>query len=110
MLPISDDYYNPLGLALIDKKKHWSHAFRRGVVEAMDPAICWRVPELLLGDVVVIRGDAGFTLDGDIMDEDDKYDAPLKGEGWRWCKWKDIEAIDERGSTEADERKAGSIR
>jgi len=94
MLPIKDDYHNPLGLKLIDQKKHWNHAFRRGVVEAIDPVIAWRIPEVTVGSVVIINGAAGFTLDGDIMDDDDKYDDPLKGESWRWCKWKEIEAIE----------------
>lgn len=96
MLPIREDIHNPLGLELIDKKKHWDHEFRRGVVEAMDPALCWRVPELMLGDIVIIRGDAGFTMDGDVLDEDDKFEEPLKGEGYRWMHWKEILAIDER--------------
>ena len=95
ILPIAGDYHNPMGLTLMDKKKHWDHQFRRGVVEAIDPVISWRIPDVLLGDVIVFKGSAGFTLDGDIMDEEDKYDEPLKGEGYRWLKWKEIEAVDD---------------
>jgi len=64
----------------------------------MDPAISWRIPEVMLGDVVILKGSAGFTLDGDLLDEDDKYDDPLKGENFRWCHWKEIEAIDDNST------------
>lgn len=96
MLPVTEDYYNPHGLLLQDKKKHWNHEFRRAVVVRVDPLVMWHIPDVHLGDTVIIRGAAGFTLDGDIMDEDDKYEEPLKGESFRWIKWKEIEAIEEK--------------
>lgn len=99
VLPIGDDYHNPISLTLMDSKKHWNHDFRRGVVEAMDPVISWHVPDVMLGDVIIFSGSAGFTMDGDIMDEEDKYDAPLKGEGWRWLRWHEVQAIDD-GTTQ----------
>lgn len=99
MLPVKGDYHNPLGLEILDQKKHWNHQFRRGRVVAFDPVIMWHVPDLMLGDVVVFNGSAGFTLDGDVMDDDDKYEDPLKGENFRWLHWKEIDAIDE-GETE----------
>lgn len=100
MIDIKDDYHNPLALNLIDKKKHWDYQFRRGQVVAFDPVIMWHVPELMLGDVVVFNGSAGFTMDGDVMDEDDKYDAPLKGESYRWLHWREVDAIDEKETEE----------
>jgi hypothetical protein len=93
MLPVTEDYYNPHGLILQDKKKHWNHEFRRGVIVRMDDDVAWHIPEVHVGDTVVFNGAAGFTLDGDIMDDEDKYDEPLKGEGFRWLKWKELEAV-----------------
>lgn len=80
-----------LGMKIEDKKKHWNHDYRRGVVEAVDPNIR---TEVSVGDTVVFNGAAGFTLDGDVMDEDDKYDAPMKGESFRWLKAKEVDAIE----------------
>lgn len=96
MLPISGDYHNPAGLNLISHKKHWQFDFRRAEVISFDPAIAWRVPELMLGDTVIIKGDAGFCLDGDILDEEDRYENPLKGESHRFMRWKEILAIEEK--------------
>lgn len=95
MLPIAGDHYNPHGLTLVDKKKHFEHAFRRAKVVSMDPAIAWHIPDVMPGDVVIIRGDSGFTTDGDVLDEDDKYEEPLKGEFYRWMHWKELLAIEE---------------
>jgi len=101
MLDIREDYHNPLGLNLINKKKHWDYSFRRGQIVAFDPSILWRVPDLMIGDVVVFSGSAGFTMDGDVMDEDDKYDEPLKGESYRWLHWKEVDAIDDKATEES---------
>jgi hypothetical protein len=98
MLDVKQDYHNPMGLNLISHKKHYDYQFRRGIIVAMDPRIQWHLPEVLLGDVVIFSGASGFTLDGDIMDEDDKYDAPLKGESYRWLHWKEIDAVDEEAT------------
>jgi chaperonin GroES len=99
MLPIQSDYQMNMGPALKrmgiqieDKKKHWNHSYRRATVQGIDPSIHSGV---CVGDTVIINGAAGLTLDGDILDEEDKWDEPLKGEGWRWCKARELEAIEE---------------
>ena len=97
MLPILKDYSNKLQLRLISHKKHWEHQFRRGLVEAIDPKLHVDFKE---GDVVIFNGASGFTLDGDILDEDDKYEAPLKGESFRWLKVKEVEVVDEGATPE----------
>lgn len=100
MIPISEDHRTNLGptlramgMTIEDKKKHWDHQYRRGRVVAVDPDVKAGV---VVGDVVVFNGAAGFTLDGDVMDEDDKYDEPLKGESFRWLKAKELDAIEEQ--------------
>jgi chaperonin GroES len=98
MIPIGEDHrtnmgptLRAMGMTIEDKKKHWDHKYRRAMVVGIDPAINAGV---CVGDVVVFNGAAGFTLDGDVMDEDDKYDEPLKGESFRWLKAKELDAID----------------
>lgn len=105
MIPIQDDHQmnmgptlKRIGIKIEDRKKHWDHSYRRGLVEALDPAVR---TEIEVGDTVIFNGAAGFTLDGDIMDDDDKYDAPLKGEGFRWLKAKEIDAIEVKQLEEA---------
>jgi chaperonin GroES len=99
MISIGEDHRTNLGptlrtmgIVIEDKKKHWDHQYRRGRVVAIDPDIKAGV---CVGDVVVFNGAAGFTLDGDVMDEGDKYDEPLKGESFRWLKAKELDAIEE---------------
>lgn len=99
MIPIGDDHLSNMGptlramkIQIEDRKKHWDHKSRRGTVLGIDPKIDAGV---CVGDVVVFNGAAGFTLDGDVMDEDDKYDDPLKGESFRWLKAKELDAIEE---------------
>lgn len=96
MVPRVEDFHNPLNLTLMDSKAHWDHAYRRGVVTAMDNREARKVPDVSVGDTVLFTGSAGFTLDGDILDEDDRYDDPLKGESWRWLKAKELLAVEEK--------------
>jgi co-chaperonin GroES (HSP10) len=93
MLPAKDDFLNSHHLSLVDQKKHFEHDFRRGRVLEIDPEI---LTEIQTGDVVIFHAARGFTLDGDILDEDDRYDAPMKGESMRWLKPKEIDAIDDQ--------------
>ena len=99
MIPIQEDHRANLGptlramkIQIEDKKKHWNHSYRRGIVRAVDPS---QNPGVAVGDTIIFNGAAGFTLDGDVMDEDDKYDEPLKGESFRWLKAKELDAIEE---------------
>lgn len=99
MISVQDDHIEMMGPALrtaglvtIDRKKHWDHVSRRGIVQAIDPRI---ETEVEIGDVVIFNGAAGFTLDGDVLDQDfDDLDQKVRGEGYRWLRAKEIEAID----------------
>ena len=71
MVPAVDQIHNPIKLVLIDQQKHWGHKVRWCKVLAIGPDVKVVNP----GDVVVIEGSAGKTLDG----EDIGY-----GEEYRW--------------------------
>ena len=88
MIPATRDLPNAHGLTLVDKQKHWQHASRRGIVVAMNPNID---SEVKVGDEILFAGSAGFTMDGDILDDD--FDEMGKGEGHRWLKEKEVLAI-----------------
>lgn len=79
-----------LGLKTFDKKKHYDHVVRRGIVRDLNPDIR---TEVKIGDLVLFEGAAGFTMDGDLIDEGlDEYG---KGEGHRWLKHRELLAIEE---------------
>lgn len=86
LLSVYDGQPNPLNLTIVDKKKHYDHTSRRGVVESLGAG----VHGIGLGDVVVFRGDAGFSLDGD-----PEFDRPEYGTEYRWLKESDCMAIEE---------------
>lgn len=86
MLPAQDDLANPLNLTLVDQKKHFEHSTRKAVVVAAGSG----TKDVKTGDRVVIRGDAGFTLDGDPEVQRAEY-----GESYRWLKEHEIEAVEE---------------
>ena len=81
-----------LGISTVDRNKHFEHLSRRGIVSAIPEGM---QTEFRIGDVVLFKGYAGFTLDGDVMDEGLDDHEPLKGEGYRWLKASEVEAIDE---------------
>lgn len=97
MIPVARDHEHLMGPALkaaglttVDKKKHWDHGVRRGIVRDINPGVR---TEVTLGDIVLFEGSAGFTMDGDLLDEGlDEYG---KGEGHRWLKEKELMAIEE---------------
>lgn len=63
--------------------------------------------EVAVGDVVIFHGAAGFTLDGDVLDQGfEDLDHTVRGEGYRWLKPKEIDAID---LEETERRKAVPI-
>ena len=86
--PAIEDIKNPLGLTLVDKKKHFEHSSRRGSVESVGAG----VHGVVVGDVVIFRGDAGFTMDGDPeVGERQGY-----GENeYRWLKEHELLAVEE---------------
>jgi len=86
MIDAINDLDNKLCLTLVDKKKHFAHVTRRGTVQAVGPD----VRLVSAGDVVVIRGDAGFTLDGD-----PEVERPEYGENYRWLKEEECLAVEE---------------
>jgi hypothetical protein len=86
MLPAVDDIPNSLGLTLVDKKRHYDHKSRRVVVQAVGRGVY----AVKAGDIVIIRGDSGFTLDGD-----PEVQRPEYGEEFRWLKESDCLAIEE---------------
>lgn len=99
MLEVHDDHEHMkgpalkgLGLVTVDRKKHWDHPGRRGQIVAADPDL---ETEVVVGDVVLFEGSSGFTLDGDVLDQDFwDQDQTVKGESYRWIKNKEIDAID----------------
>lgn len=84
VLPAIDDIHNPLNLTLIDKKKHFEHASRKGEITSVGAGVYG----VRVGDIVVFRGDAGFTMDGD-----PEVQRPEFGESYRWLKESDCMAI-----------------
>lgn len=102
MIPASKDLKNALGLQLVDKKVHWNHATRRGIVRDMNANV---KVDVKLGDVVVFKGSAGFTLDGDIIDDDFQEFGENKGESFRWLKESEILAVDEAMTEELSKPK-----
>jgi len=90
MLPAYDDLPNKLQLDLSaaeGKKRHYEHTYRRGVVASVGKD----VKEVKKLDVIIFRGDAGFTMDGDPEVENEIY-----GEGYRWLKAHECLAVEER--------------
>lgn len=86
VFPPGMEHANLLKLTLVDKKKHFQHPVRKGKVIAVGRG----VSEVRSGEVVIFRGDAGFTTDK----EHDGSD--LKGEDFRWLKPSDCLAVEER--------------
>src|SRR5262245_28092674 len=83
---LSVEERNPFGLSIIDGKKHFEHKSRRGVVEAVG----WGVKGVKVGDVVVFRGDAGFSMDYD------PEQAALDESRFRWLRESDCLAVEEK--------------
>lgn len=88
LLPAYDGISGKLGLTIIDKRKHFAHTVRRGVIESIGR----RIDGISVGDVVVFCGDAGFSLDGDAGVEGEEF-----GEGYRWLRWKECLGVEEVG-------------
>lgn len=85
---VYDGVPNPLNLTRVDQKKHYDHKARRGVVESVGSL----VHGISVGDVVVFRGDAGFSLDGDPeFQERQGFDV-----SYRWLKESDCLAKEEK--------------
>lgn len=84
MVPVTEELLNSLHLTLVDQKKHWDHTARKGVVQSVGGGVYG----IRVGDVVVFRGDAGFSMDGDPefahQDQENSY---------RWLKRDDCLAI-----------------
>lgn len=85
MLPVTGDLSNSHDLIIVDKKKHFEHKSRRGRVEATGRGV-WAVS---VGDVVVFRGDAGFSMDYD--PEQERLDESV----YRWLREDDCLAVEE---------------
>lgn len=75
MLPPHDGERNLLGLTLVDTRKHFEHTSRKAKVLAVGRS----VRQIHAGDVVVVKGSAGFTLDAEPVDE-----SGVKGNEFRW--------------------------
>lgn len=86
MIPRYADALNPLGLTWVDRKKHFEGDVRWGRVVRLADGVSW----LSVGDVVVFKASAGFTLDGDVMDPEH----PLKGETFRWLRQSECLAVE----------------
>ncbi len=95
LLPANMDLPNNFNLTLIDTKKHFDHASRRGVVVALGAGKF----DVAVGDVVVFRGDAGFSLDGD-----PEVERPEFGEGFRWLKKNDLLAVFDESKVAQEEK------
>jgi hypothetical protein len=91
MLPATEDISNSIHLILVDKKKHFEHTTRRGEVTSVGLGIYG----IVVGDVVVFGGAAGFTLDGD-----PEFDRPEKGEEYRWLKPEECLAVEDAMASE----------
>lgn len=94
LLSATLDLPNKINLTLIDSKKHFDHSSRKGVVTAVGAGIF----DVAVGDVVVFRGDAGFSLDGDPEVERAEF-----GEGFRWLKKNDLLAVFDWAAVQEDE-------
>ena len=90
-LPRYSGLENKLNLKLVDGKKHYD-GVRRGVVESVGAG----VQDVSVGDVVVFRGDAGFTFDYDpdseLQDAENSY---------HWLREPDCLAVEENVLQEA---------
>ena len=84
LLPVTDDVSNTLNLVLVDKKKHYEHTSRKGKVASVGRGVRY----IAVGDVVVFRGDAGFSMDGDPENQREIF-----GESHRWLKESDVLAV-----------------
>lgn len=94
MLPAYSDLANLLNLEIVEKKRHFDYTYRRGVAESVGEG----VDGVVVGDVVVFRGDAGFTLDGDPeVGERRGYGE----EHWRWLKQHECLAVEEKAEAGA---------
>lgn len=82
MIPSTDEIENKLNLALVDKKKHWDHKSRRGLILAVGPDV-FRVD---VGEVVIMHGSAGKTFG--------EYDKAFD-ESYRLIKQSECEAVDD---------------
>lgn len=89
MLGAYDGIPNPLGLKIVDQERHWRHKSRKCKVLAAGPKVEYVAP----GDVVIISGEAGKTLDG--------VGAGL-GEEYRWLVESDCLAAEESESVSKD--------
>lgn len=89
MIPRTEQLSNALSLTLVDKEKHWRHAFRKGKIIAVGPF----VRDVEVGQVVVMEGSAGTTLDG--------REVGL-GEEYRWLKEYEALAVEEPVKTELE--------
>ena len=87
MFPAIDDLPNKLNLTLIDKKKHYDHALRKGKVVSVGRL----VSEVGVGDVIYFRGDAGQSLDGDPELDRPEYN-DVK---YRWLNPREVEAVED---------------
>ena len=100
LLPVYDGEFNKLNLTIIDKKKHYDHVSRRGVVESVGVGVYG----VSVGDVVVFRGDAGFSLDGDPEVENEIYGkGSANGTFYRWLKESDCIAVVEESPSVNDQ-------
>lgn len=86
VLPVETDLRNPLGLKIIDRKRHFDHVTRTGIVYAVGPL----VEDVAIGEKVLFKGSAGRTLDGDPLD----LDNPVKGEKMRWLYESEVLAVE----------------
>lgn len=99
LLSVYDGEFNKLNLTIIEKKKHFEHVSRRGVVESVGKSVYG----VSVGDVVVFRGDAGFSLDGDPEVDNEIYGkGSTNGTCYRWLKESDCLAILETYSVACD--------
>lgn len=89
MIPRIDQLENSLGLTLVDKEKHWRHVYRKGKVIAVGPF----VREVEVGQVIVMEGSAGTTLDGREVGFGDEF---------RWLKEYECLAVEEPLKTELE--------
>lgn len=81
-----DGVPNPLGLALVDRKKHWEGGVRKGRVVNL---ASW-VKDVKLGDVVFFDADSGKTLDYDPESKD-----VVDESKYRFLKVKECLAVEE---------------
>lgn len=86
LLPSTSQFENTLNLQLVDKSKHFRHPSRRGKILAAGP----RVRNVRVGETVVFRGDAGYS-----MDYDPDRIHQLDENTHRWLRESDCLAVEE---------------